>query len=222
MNFKYLHAVGESTFWLDHRLTPEVRAMFCAMASRAPVGGIRARYEQVVEAVAESLWDDKNPRHPWVDMVQLAAEPGASSDILFRDLDDPFLHVTRTTLRQELDDCRTRAEDRLCGYPLHPKVQKFFDDFVARYGHSSIMELVGSPAVYSEGISWFTAWQLFDSPLCAGQEFSTRAVQHADWPMARECYEWRTLDEMLSDPQPSDAFGTFVHQIGRASCRERV
>ena len=80
------------------------------------------------------------------------------------------------------------AEERLCEYPLHPKVQKFFDDFVGKYGHSSIMELTGSPAVYTEGISWFTAWQLFDSPLCAGQEFSTRAVQHADWPMARECH----------------------------------
>jgi hypothetical protein len=43
-------------------------------------------------------------------------------------------------------------------------------------------------AVYTEGISWYTAYLLFDSPLCSGQEFSTRAVRHKDWPMARECY----------------------------------
>lgn len=43
-------------------------------------------------------------------------------------------------------------------------------------------------AVYTEGISWYTAYLLFDSPLCSGQEFSTRAVRHKDWPMARECF----------------------------------
>lgn len=55
-------------------------------------------------------------------------------------------------------------------------------------GNSSVMELTGSPTVGVEGVSWFTAWLLFDSPLVAGQEFSTRAVRRTDWPMARESY----------------------------------
>jgi len=80
------------------------------------------------------------------------------------------------------------AEDVLCEYPLHPRVQAFFDQFVLNYGHSSILELTGQPAVYTEGISWYEAYLLFDDPLCAGQEFSTRAVRHKDWPMARSCY----------------------------------
>jgi hypothetical protein len=178
VTFKYLHTVGESTFWLDHRLVPEVSAMLCAMASRAPVGGIKARYEQVVEAVAETLyaeWDALITSKSWAD---------AKVDPLDPDGDGPLSFPKGTTVA---DYHRWLAEDRLCEYPLHPRVQKFFDDFVGKYGHSSIMELTGQPAVYSEGVSWFTAWQLFDSPLCAGQEFSTRAVQHADWPMAREC-----------------------------------
>jgi len=48
-------------------------------------------------------------------------------------------------------------------------------------------------AIYTEGISWYTAYLLFDSPLCSGQEFSTRAVRHKDWPMAREAQI--TLDD---------------------------
>jgi hypothetical protein len=81
------------------------------------------------------------------------------------------------------------AEEQLTTYPIPPKVQEFFNRFVLNYGHSSIMELTGNPAVYTEGISWYTAYLLFDDPLCAGQEFSTRAVRHKNWPMARECYE---------------------------------
>jgi hypothetical protein len=133
--FKYLHEVGPNIYHLDHRLTPEVRAMLAAMASRLPAGGIQARYAQLVAAVAET---QPNP------------------------------------------------EDRLTEYPLHPKVQGFFDEFVGRYGHSSIQEQTGDPAIYVEGVSWLTNWLLFDSPLVAGQEFSTRAVRYKDWPMARE------------------------------------
>lgn len=65
---------------------------------------------------------------------------------------------------------------------------------VAISGNSSVMELTGSPAVYIEGVSWFTNWVLFDSPLCAGQEFSTRAIAHKDWPA---CYEARNYPELL-------------------------
>lgn len=128
---KYLHEPSPGTIVLDHRLTPEVRAMLAAMVSRSPVGGMRQRYAEVVEAAGD--------------------------------------------------------EDTLTTYPLPPKVQAFFDQFVGQYGHSSVMELTGSPTVGVEGVSWFTAWLLFDSPLVAGQEFSTRAVRRTDWPMAREC-----------------------------------
>lgn len=190
MTYKYLHAVGEATFWLDHRLTPEVSAMFCAMASRAPVGGIQARYAQVVEAVAGGLYDASRNEHP------------DESDLMW---------PTWSTVKDDVayQAWYMQAEDRLCEYPLHPRVQKFFDDFVLRYGHSSIMELTGRPAVYSEGISWFTAWQLFDSPLCAGQEFSTRAVQHADWPMSRECYHKQYITGMFvgQPPEPGEKYG---------------
>jgi len=127
---KYLHEPTPGTIVLDHRLTPEVRAMLAAMVSRSPVGGVKQRYAEVVAAAGD--------------------------------------------------------EDALTTYPLHPKVQGFFDQFVGKYGHSSVLELTGSPTVAVEGVSWFTAWLLFDSPLVAGQEFSTRAVRRTDWPMARE------------------------------------
>lgn len=131
---KYLHnePEGSHNYWLDHRLVPEVRAMLAAMSSRMPIGGVCARYQQLLDVV--------------------------------------------------------ESEERLTEYPLHPRVQKFFDDFVGQYGHSSILELSGEPCVFSEQVSYLTAWLLFDSPLCSGQEFSTRAVQHKNWPMAQECY----------------------------------
>lgn len=77
-------------------------------------------------------------------------------------------------------------EEVLTRYPLHERVRGFFDEHVGRYGHSSPMELCGSPVVFTEGISWAACWLLFDSPLCAGQEFSTRALRHKDWPMASD------------------------------------
>ena len=140
--YKFLHNVParSDNFYLDSRLVPEVRAMLAAMSSRMPLGGVQARYQQLIDAV-------------------------------------------------EVGGHQTLAEDRLCEYPLHPKVQKFFDDFVGSYGHSSIMELTGEPCVFSQNLSWVSAWLLFDSPLCSGQEFSTRAIQHKGWPMAQECYK---------------------------------
>lgn len=120
---------------LDHRLTPETRAMFASMASRNPDGGIYAKYSAVV---AE---------------LERAGE----------------------------------TEERLTTYPLHPIVQRFFDEYVGQYGHSSIQENTGDPAVYIENVSWSTMWWLFDSPLVKGQEFSTRARRIENWPMAREC-----------------------------------
>lgn len=178
MGFKYLHELGKDILHLDHRLTPEVRAMFASMASRSPLGGIRKRYAEVVDVVAESLWAETGPN------LSLSGWKGLSQapDILAV--------------------WRGKAEDTLTTYPLHPKVQGFFDEFVGRYGHSSIQEQVGDPAIYVENISWSTAWLLFDSPLCAGQEFSTRAVRHKDWPMARETVlglvECRDIHQILS------------------------
>lgn len=154
--------------------------MLCAMASRAPAGGIPARYAEVVESVAESLFSATGTS--W---AQAQTEPVVDhrSDHDHGYADAGMVPASKTVA----DVWRARAEERLCTYPLHPKVQRFFDDFVGKYGHSSILELVGSPAVGTEGVSWLTNWLLFDSPLCAGQEFSTRAVQHRDWLMAHEC-----------------------------------
>ncbi|MDB4278820.1 hypothetical protein N9917_04395 [Deltaproteobacteria bacterium] len=151
---KYLHEDAEGVYHLDHRLLPEVSAMFAAMSSRLPTGGIVGRYKQIVQAVLEGGYEQPERFKGDRDWVPTFAG----------------------------------AEDVLCEYPIHPRVQEFFDKFVLNYGHSSIMELTGQPAVYTEGISWYTAYLLFDSPLCAGQEFSTRAVRHKNWPMARECF----------------------------------
>lgn len=170
-DFKYLHVVAEGIFWLDHRVCPEVSGMLAAMSSRAPVGGVRARYAQIVEAVAGDLYESDRATRP----NQGDFWPA------WGDIKD----------KQPYQSWYVLAEDRLCTYPLHPKVQKFFDDFVGKYGHSSILELVGGVPVFCEGVSWLTAWLTFDSPLCSGQEFSTRAVQHADWPMARECSNYQ-------------------------------
>ena len=53
-------------------------------------------------------------------------------------------------------------------------------------GNSSVMELSGSPSIFVEGVSPWTAFQSFDNPLVIGQEFSTRARRHRNWPIARE------------------------------------
>ena len=143
---KYLREPRPGVFVFDHCVTPEARAMFCAMVSRLPSGGIAQRYKEVVDAAGE--------------------------------------------------EC---GEDVLTQYPLHPRVQRFFDEFVGKYGHSSILELTGSPAIVVEGVSWLTAWLLFDSPLVAGQEFSTRAVRFKDWPMAREAEGNPVLEALHRD-----------------------
>lgn len=143
----YLHLVGDPAgahaYVLDHRLRPEIRAMLCAMASRAPAGGIKARYLEILTAVLEEGWDEEGP------------EPGVHD------------------------------AERLLTHTIPAKVQAFFDVHVARYGHSSPLELTG-PSVYMQGVSLFTAYQSFDSPLVRGQEFSTRAKAFGDWPMCAE------------------------------------
>lgn len=154
--------------------------MFTAMVSRSPVGGLKQRYQEVVDAVASTLCSY------WDQFHQFMAKPGKDTDLFHEDVDDPFLNVYRRDIPNAIQTWREKAENLLTQYPLHPKVQWFFDTFVGQYGHSSPMELTGSPTIGVEGVSWFTAWLLFDSPLVAGQEFSTRAVRRVDWPMAQE------------------------------------
>jgi hypothetical protein len=92
-----------------------------------------------------------------------------------------------------------KTEFDLTVYPIPTRVKRFFDQFVKSYGHSSILELCGEPTIFTEGISWYTAWLLFDSPLCAGQEFSTRAVQKKDWPICREAMGDAHLEMLHAD-----------------------
>lgn len=172
-DFKYLHEPTPGTIVLDHRLTPEVRAMLAAMVSRSPIGGMKQRYMEVLRAVAEGLVEEDFQKYPPERMEQATR---------YLKEDHGEANYREVMLSGRLGE----AEVALTSYPLHPKVQGFFDQFVGAYGHSSILELTGSPTVGVEGISWFTAWLLFDSPLVAGQEFSTRAVRHKNWPMARE------------------------------------
>jgi hypothetical protein len=169
IDWKYLKPT-KIGFILDHRLTPEVRALFAAMASRMPDGGIEARYRQVMGEIAKHL-------------VEEAGYPPPHAS------DPEYLGI---------------AESMLTEYPLHPVVQEFFAKFVKNYGHSSILELTGSPGVYVQGVSPFTAYLSFDNPLVKGQEFSTRAVRRKDWPMAREAMILHTAYKL------SDNEGTAV------------
>ena len=125
---KYLHKDAPGVYHLDHRLAPEVVGMLCAMSSRMPLGGIQARYMEIIEAVAEGLWEDAQAEalkgNGYENKKRLPSWEDAKAGPMWN---------TDSTLRQ--------AEDRLCEYPIHPRIQKFFDQFVLRYGHSSILEL---------------------------------------------------------------------------------
>jgi len=169
---KYLYKTGISTWHLDHRLTPEVRAMLVSMTSRTPLGGMQQRYTELVEAVAADLWPGKRTL-PYV----------AATSWAHAKLEDTDFNVIA-----QVECVHSGAEDRLCEYPLHPKVVEFFNRFVGDYGHGSILEATGSPVVYSDGLSWYSSYLLFDGPLVIGQENSTRAVTKSDWPMCREAH----------------------------------
>lgn len=90
------------------------------------------------------------------------------------------------THRDAMQDVISRCEVRLTEHPLPKRVKAFFDTHVRKYGHSSPIELTGSPTVFFEGVSMATCYALFDGPLVAGQEFSTRALRRKDWPMCAE------------------------------------
>jgi len=194
--FTYLKKINDIGFVLDHRIVPEVRAMLCAMTSRLPVGGIAARYGELVAAVCGVSIEE---------LVKVGGPAGAAASGW----------TSGWALRA--------AEDKLTRYPLHAKVQGFLDEHVGRYGHSSVIELTGGPTVFFEGISWWTAWLLFDSPLVIGQEASTRAmdfskrgvcVEAGDDPKLAELHDrwmavfraevevWKADPEVSKDPQP--------------------
>lgn len=158
-NFKYLKQVGPNVSYLSDKVVPEVRAMFAAMMSRAPKGGIKERYRQVVNAIANKFWEEIRENN--------------SNDLL-----PEWEDVCKNPKGFAYLETFSRAEDRLIQYPIHPIVQRFFDKFVKNYGHGSIKELTGSPVVFIEDVSWWFAYLTFDNPLVSGQETSTRAVMH--------------------------------------------
>jgi len=119
MSFKYLHEPTHGTLILDHRLTPEVRAMLAAMVSRSPVGGMKQRYAEVVEAVAAELWPGSRPL-PYMRGYKWAEAKTVADDL---------------SVVAQVQYVGGEAENRLCEYPLHAKVQGFFDQFVGQYGH---------------------------------------------------------------------------------------
>lgn len=185
MEFKYLHIVGEHVSWLDHRIVPEVRAMFAAMMSRVPKGGIAARYEEVVTAVAKEIVENYSSRYD------------------FAIINENQKHAAVV-----------EAEDALTQYPLVKTVQEFFDKFVGNYGHSSIMELTGSPTIFIEGISWWMAYLTFDSPLVKGQEMSTRAVWRRDWKMAGDAMSAAPVDFKTSGLHTRISPLQELHELG--------
>jgi len=199
--YLFLKEVYPQIYVLDHRLTPEVRAMLCAMASRMPAGGIVARYEEVVGAVAEGIKEEGLERG-WLYYLDRNNEPtsedGEGHRLIIKSVGYHGDEVSGPLKPEKLFEM---AETRLTQYPIPDRVQGFFDQFVANYGHASIMELTGSPSVYIEGVSWYAAYLSFDSPLCSGQEFSTRAVRHKDWPMARECLTSHTVTTLESNTE---------------------
>jgi hypothetical protein len=89
---------------------------------------------------------------------------------------------TRSEMQQLID----AYEHALTTHPLPERVQEFFDTHVRKYGHSSPIELTGSPTVFVEGVSPATCYALFDGPLVAGQEVSTRALRRKNWPICAE------------------------------------
>jgi len=155
------HDDGFSVLSLDHRMRPETRAMLAAMSSRMPKGGVRLRYDEILEGMLPGLHREASARERGRDAAYW----------------------------------RTKAEKVLTVH-VPPYVQTFMDKFVGNYGHSSIMELTGSPTVFVEGVSWYTAWLSFDGPLVKGQEFSTRAKAYKDWPMCFEADDVEPLAEL--------------------------
>lgn len=183
--FVYLHRVNEFTHVIDHRIRPEIRAMLLAMASRMPVGGIRQRYAEIVDAAARDSYNQT--------MRGGGREELGSGDV-----------TPQAAIK--------RAEEAMT-HSIPAKVQGFFDTFVGAYGHASIKGCTGSPSVFVEGVSRWTAWLSFDDPCVNGQEFSTRAKRRKDWPMAYEA---------ANAPDPWAEKLREIHDLGLASYNAEV
>ena len=196
---KYLHVIGNHCSWLDHRVLPEVGAMFAAMMSRVPQGGIMARYREVVEKIGQYQWGQEHPDEPinW-DLPKTTYEFDGAEWYLCNYINDEqaAFHArwpakswfdfveNEKNLRGPSWDAYNELRRALRSPRLHPIIQGFFDKFVGQYGHSSVLELTGRPVVFIEHISWWLAYLTFDNPLVKGQEMSTRAIWRPEWPMA--------------------------------------
>ncbi len=168
---------------LSHRLRPETRAMLAAMASRMPQGGVRARFHEVRTAAAVEYHNTSMLEvHPNARRREITVEE------FHKIAEDP-------KNREWVLDSYFDADQHLI-VEIPKAVQAFMDKFVGNYGHSSIMELTGSPTVFVEGVSWYTAWLSFDGPLVKGQEFSTRAKAFKDWPVCYEAADQARLVEL--------------------------
>lgn len=182
MTPKYLNRTGPHTLYMGNYVLPEVRAMFAAMMSRVPKGGIEARYWDVVERIAKHDHEDTYLYDEW---DALSSQPGWA-DLKMSNAEE---WLTKYTVRVrsvpgEEDGRPTHHE--VTEHKLHPVIQEFFDTHVGKYGHGSIKELTGQPVVFIEGISFWAAYLTFDNPLVKGQEMSTRAVWRRDWPQATD------------------------------------
>jgi hypothetical protein len=175
--------------------------MFSAMMSRVPMGGIEARYCEVVDKIARGTAPSSaglNGAHPlyhenrecW---VSSKAENGRVELVYVDGGKNQEVHSNALSIHP------TIAEEHLCTYTarkLHPVIQEFFDLHVGKYGHSSPKELTGRPVVFIEHISWWFAYLSFDNPLVRGQEMSTRAIWRKEWPMAGDAPDDTRLDEI--------------------------
>ena len=196
MKLSYLNETVPGFFWVDPAVRPEVRAMLSAMVSRMPIGGIRQRYSELVDAIAQYIWGVAQERSVAAnDYIKRTIK---NSEMLDLGVElDWDLAIKDPEWSETIEEIREEAEHRLTEYPLPTVVQEWIDKWVGKYGHSSPLELVGSPTVFfgdgaDRGVSLWTAYLLFDSPLCSGQEMSTRAVRRKDWPICLEAYESHT------------------------------
>jgi hypothetical protein len=183
MKWKYLHKVGHYVSWIEHRITPDVRAVLTAMMSRIPEGGIEARYRQLVEAVAKEKF--QNALGKSISWDELLSQQEKGSSLLINAEDALCEYPLPKVIRNP--NFNPSTYDKKTGMDANGEKPGFYDEHVSMYGHSSPLELTGSPTVFIEHISWWLAYLTFDSPLVRGQEMSTRAIWRKDWAPAGDC-----------------------------------
>lgn len=144
MKPKYLHRTGPHTLYLDHRVLPEVRAMFAAMISRVPKGGIEARYRQVVEKIVADLKNNSLFSGTDEEYWDIAEEKLCS-----------YIEVRRN-INGEIDG--RPVNDEIVGHKLHPVIQEFFDIHVGKYGHGCYDEKTEVLVRHQGEILWMS-WE---------------------------------------------------------------